>query len=462
MMSFVQYLLLSACLLTFAPTYAEQSRQPNIVILLADDISSSSLGCYGGENPHTSPHIDLLARQSVVFDNMFVTQAVCGPARAELYTGLQPHRNGSMTNHKKSKPGTLSMVHYLRKLGYRVGLTGKTHFGPRSVYPFEMVKGLPRNCNAKEIAGEDWGGTEKFMTRNGKQPFCLVICSVHAHAPWDSGDTSHWKLEDIKLPPHFPDTKESRHYFREYLAEVRLFDDQVGKTRSLLKKHDLDENTILIVLDENGAGMPGGKWTNHDWGVRSACLIKYPKLAAFRTDTLAQYCDIVPTLIEAAGGAVPKNIDGRSLLPVLKQETDSLRDKAFFNYTSGSEGPKFDARAVTDGKYKFMWNLTPGNKFAVRTINGFDYGYIDKKMPDRHVRQLYQSWLRKAKNDAPAQQQIDRFRAPPEYQLYNLSKDSWEQRNLANHPEHKYRIESFKKSIRAWMKQQGDPGVLQK
>lgn len=203
--------------------------QPNFLILLADDISARSIGCFDSDNPQTTPNLDKLADESVTFSNMFVSEAICAPARAELYTGLQPYRNGCSKNHAKTRKGTLSVVHHLRKLGYRVGLTGKKHFSPKSVYPFEEVPGFPANCTAKKLPPADWSGVESFMSRDKEQPFCLFICSVHAHAPWDSGDSSSWKLEDVQLPPHFADTPETRHFFREYLAEVRLFDEQVGK-----------------------------------------------------------------------------------------------------------------------------------------------------------------------------------------------------------------------------------------
>lgn len=438
-----------------------QAKQPNFLILLADDISASSLGCYGADNPGTSPSIDKLAEEGIRFTNMFVSQAVCGPARAELYTGLQPHRNGSMQNHKASKAGTLSVVQHLEPLGYRVGLTGKTHFSPKSVYPFEKVKGFPANCNAREVSTEDWSGVESFMTRDPEQPFCLFICSIHAHAPWDAGDRSRWEMDELKLPPHMVDTERTRHFFREYLAEVRLFDDQVGKAQLLLEKLGLDENTVLIVMDENGAGMPGGKWTNFDWGVRSACLIKWPGLesGAVVTDALAQYCDIVPTLIDAAGGDVPSELDGKSLLPLISGQTQQHREQAFFTYDSGKEGPPFVSRAVTDGRFKLMWNFTPDNLFAVRVINGFDYGYVDTKMPDRHVRQLYQSWLDPAQMDAAAESAIQRFRKHPEFQLYDLLKDPWEMENLASNPEYATTLHQLKDSITVWMKQQGDDGL---
>lgn len=438
-----------------------KAKQPNFVILLADDISASSLGCYGSENPNTSPNIDKLAGEGIRFTNMFVSEAICAPARAELYTGLQPHRNGVMQNHMATNKGTLSVVQHLEKLGYRVGLTGKTHIKPKTVYPFESVKGFPLNCNARNVPPAKWAGVEDFMARDTEQPFCLFICSIHAHSPWDSGDTSPWKLDDLKLPPHLADTAETRHYFREYLAEVRLFDDEVGQAQSLLEKLNLDENTVLIVLDENGAGMPGGKWTNFDWGVRSACLIKWPGLdsGSVVTDAVAQYCDILPTLIDAAGGEVTSDLDGKSLLPLIKGQTKTHREKAFFTYNSGPEGSPFVSRAATDGRYKLMWNQTPDSLFAVRTINGFDYGYVDK-MKDRHDRMMYLSWLEAAKSNPDAALAVQRFRKQPEFQLYDLSQDPWERNNLAGNPEYAAKLQELKASISVWMVAQGDDGLL--
>jgi len=439
-----------------------QTDRPNFLVILGDDISSSSLGCYGSENPNTSPNIDQLAKEGIRFTNMFVSEAICGPARAELYTGLQPHRNGCVVNNHATKEGTLSVVQHLKKLGYRVGLTGKTHIKPRSVYPFEKVKGFPTNCNAREISDEDWEDVEAFITRDLDQPFCLFICSIHAHSPWDAGDTSRWKLDDLNLPPSLYDTETTRRLYREYLGEVRLFDEQVGKARALLKQKNIDANTALIVLDENGAGMPCGKWTTFDWGVRSACVVKWPGLesAAFTTDALVQYCDILPTMIEAAGGDVPDGLDGKSLLPLLKQETKAHRQKAFFNYNNGSVGPQFSSRAVTDGRFKLMWNLTPDNLLALRTVNGFDFGYVDK-MEDRHVRAMYRSWLEKAATNQDAAAAVGRFRKQPEFQLYDLSLDPWERKNLASDPDYVTQLGELKDSIKSWMQQTGDSGFYQ-
>ncbi|MDA3924459.1 MAG: sulfatase-like hydrolase/transferase, partial [Kiritimatiellae bacterium] len=444
------------------PVLAEIDRPLNYLIILGDDISASSLGCYGALNPYTSPNIDKLASEGVRFSNMFVSEAICAPTRAELYTGLQPERNGCYRNHLGTNEGTKSVVHHLEKLGYRVGLAGKRHFWPASVYPFEMIKGFDPKCATRNPDPDDWTGVETFMTHDREQPFCLFICSVHAHAPWTAGDSSLWNLDELKLPAHLVDNEITRHYYREMLAEVRLFDDQVGRARELLERQKLDEHTVLIVLDENGTGMPGGKWTTYDWGVRSACVMKWPASykAKFTTDAIAQYCDIVPTLIDAAGGAVPANLDGKSLLPLIQAKTQVHREKAYFvfnNRDDRKKDPRFSSRAVTDGRYKLIWTLTPENLYGVAAVSGIDFGKHNK---GSDVPKIYGSWLESMKTEAHAAALVKRYRLRPEFQLFDLSADRWEMNNLATNPEYHAKVQELKTAISDWMKQQGDDGHL--
>ena len=150
-------------------------------------------------------------------------------------------------------------------------------------------------------------------------------------------------------------------------------------------------------------------------------------------------------------------MDGKSLLQLIKGETKTHREKAFFNYNNGPVGPRFSSRAVTDGRFKLMWNLTPDNLFAVRTINGFDFGYEDT-MKDRHVRAMYRSWLEKAGDDSAAATAVQRFRKQPEFQLYELSQDPWERNNLAANPAYATQVRELKDSIQSWMQKQGDTG----
>ncbi len=453
-----KFLAIAFFLACAMPILKAQQNTPNVVIILGDDIAASTIGCYGSKTPHTSPNIDALAKEGVLFRNMFVSEAMCAPTRAELYTGLTPYSSGCVVNHSATKEGTLSMAQRLSKLGYRVGITGKTHIKPQSVYPFEKIKGFPAGCTASGNSPVTWEGVTEFMTRNDKQPFCLVIGSINAHAPWDAGDTSPWKLSDLVLPPSLVDNDTTRTFFREYIAEVRLFDEQVGKLNTLLKDLKKDENTALIVLDENGIGMPGAKWSTYDIGVRSACVMKWPRSIvkkSFETDAIAQYCDILPTLMDAAGGTVPSDMDGKSLLPVLTGKTKKHRDNAYFIHNSGGESSAFASRAITDGQYKLIWTLTPENKYTVRTINGFDYGYVDVKTK-RHVRRVYKSWLADSSSNEQAREIVNRYRIKPEIQFFDLNADPYEMKNLADTPKHQAKIKAMKAKLTAWMDAQKD------
>lgn len=438
----------------------ERPQKPNFVILLADDVSADSIGCYGSKNPHTTPNIDKLAESGVRFENMFVTEAMCAPARAELYTGLMPQRNGTFRNHKASKPETKSVVHYLGDLGYRVGLAGKGHVGPKAVYPFESIPGICGKAVEANPKPDDWTGVTKFIQRDSDQPFCLVVGSIHAHSPWTVGDTKYWKEEEVVLPPNLVDTPETRSAYWRYLAEVREFDRQVGDTVRILKESGQLDNTIIIVLDENGTGMVGGKWTVFDWGVRSACVIKCPDSwnANVETGAIAQYCDIVPTLIDAAGGTPSPDLDGRSLLPLLKGQTKTHREQAYFLFNSRvheTKGdPHFSTRAVTDGNFKFIWNLTPDNLYVVNVTSTDLTGRV---RPTDHGL-IYASMIDRMKTDKHAEAMVNRIRSRPQYQLYNLEKDPYELNNLAGTPEYSEMIKKFKADIRQWMKKQGDDG----
>lgn len=141
-------------------------------------------------------------------------------------------------------------------------------------------------------------------------------------------------------------------------------------------------------------------------------------------------------------------------MPVIKGHTKKHREYAFFLYNSGPVGPEFATRAVTDGRYKLIWNLTSNNLYAVGVINGFDYGHVDK-MEDRHVRHMYLSWLAKAGYDKTANDLIQRFRKRPEFQLFDLDNDPEEMNNLATNPEFESIVYDLKNAIQLWMKNKG-------
>jgi arylsulfatase A-like enzyme len=135
------------------------AQRPNMLVIVADDLDTYELSCYGGRNLVT-PNIDRLAAEGTRFTHMFSPQAMCVPTRAALYTGLHPFRNGSVRNQMRSNDGVQSIVHHLAALGYRVGIAGKVHVIPQKVYPFGYVEGCGRRHDRSR---EQWffGGRKR-------------------------------------------------------------------------------------------------------------------------------------------------------------------------------------------------------------------------------------------------------------------------------------------------------------
>ncbi len=156
------------------------AERPNVLIIMADDCTHSDLPLYGGQNART-PNIDALAKQGMTFNRAYLCEAMCQPCRAELYSGLYPMRNGCAWNHSSSRKAVKSIPHYLRPLGYRVGLAGKVHAAPKSVFSFERVSGFDANCVRNPTRPHQLQRIRRFMTRDRDAPFCLVIALVEPH-----------------------------------------------------------------------------------------------------------------------------------------------------------------------------------------------------------------------------------------------------------------------------------------
>ena len=164
-----------------------EATRPNIVFILADDMNRDTWGAYGSVDCKT-PHIDRLASEGMRFERIYCAVAMFAPFRQELYSGRSPWRTGTLPNHSKSKPDTRSIPHYLKPLGYRVALVGKSHVGPGECYPFEYFPGdkdKSRDPNPGYLKN-----AREFIdscTQEGK-PFCLFIASSDSHGPYTTGD----------------------------------------------------------------------------------------------------------------------------------------------------------------------------------------------------------------------------------------------------------------------------------
>ena len=422
---------------------ASKKAKPNFVFILADDCTVWDLGTYGSADAIT-PHINQLASEGMKFNRAYQAAPMCSPTRHNLYTGLYPVKTGAYPNHTFARAGTQSIVHHLKPLGYRVAQSGKRHISPEEVFPFEYLG----NKNNPDFTLID-GFLKEAKTTD--QPFALMLCSNEPHTPWDKGDASRFDPDRITLPPHYVDTPETREAFAHYLAEINYLDGQVGQTMELLKKHGFDKNTLVIFASEQGNSFPFAKWTLYEAGVRSGLIAWMPGTikAGRESEAIVEYTDILPTFIDMAGGTSHKNLDGKSLWPILKGKMDKVKDYSYsLNTTRGVNhgSDYYGSRAIVNEGYRYILNLTPEVEF-LNTVNN-----------NPNAPQWYHSWEEKAQTDPRAQMLVQRYKNRPGEELYNIKDDPWNQHNLAEDEAYSTIKANLHRELLRWMEECGDKG----
>ena len=414
--------------------------RPNIVFILADDLTYTDAGCYGNALVRT-PNIDRLASEGMRFTQAYSAVAMCSPARQNIYTGMFPVRNGAYPQRSRIHDGVKTLPVYMKELGYRVAIAGKQHYGPVASYPFEVISGEPL----------DFSNFGEFMSRDAAQPFCLVVCSNEPHTPWDRGDPNKYDAAAMKLPPYFADTPRTRDLMRYYYAEVEYLDGQVGKTLELLETSGQADNTLVMFASEQGAAVPFAKWTLYDAGIRAQLIARWPgKIKPGTTaGAMVAYCDLLPTWIAATGAAPPAGIDGRSFLPVLTGEATTLRDEVYAEHTNlgVNKGNPYAIRAIRTGKYKLIWNLMHGESYQNNLTE------LDRKWF------FFNSWREAADTDAKAAALVQRYVHRPEFELYDMEADPFERTNIAAAPENEDTLKELHARLQTWMESQGDKGI---
>ena len=395
---------LISSVLTMAMLVAQADRKPNIVFILADDLGYGELGCYGQRKIRT-PNIDRLASQGIKFTHHYTGAPVCAPARCVLLTGLhlghaEIRNNGDSKTGRKFPgqwpitSGTITIAEALKEGGYVSGGFGKWGLGPTDTSGSPIKQGFDRfygyNCqrNAHSFFPpflDDDEGEEKinknpipghlqkpkeqikaddyrdetyapdrileealeFLDKNKDQPFFLYLPFVEPHVAmhppqewidqypkeWDK-EKGAYRGQNGYLPHPRPRAG--------YAAMISDLDEHVGTILQRLKKHGLDNNTIVVFTSDNGtthpsrdpkfhvggvdapffnstAGLRGWKGSVNEGGIRVPAIVRWPgKIKAGSTTSAPSYFpDWFPTLCKAAGVKIPKKLDGTDLTPAL-------------------------------------------------------------------------------------------------------------------------------------------------
>jgi arylsulfatase A-like enzyme len=451
-----------ACLLFGVPVFAAD--RPNILLILSDDHTWAHLGCYGDGGIHT-PNIDAFAKEGMRFDRYYVGTPQCVPSRATLMTGRSAI---AVQNTRFSAPLAAEYRTYMQTLkdqaGYFTGVAGRTYhldgsrLPPESARVFEKygLATFPKRLDLVKTAGgrdQIHAQFREFLDAVPKgKPFVLQLCFSDPHRPYTPGDVPQpHDPAKLKLPAFYPDTKLVREDFASYYDEISRFDADVGTVLAELKKRGLDGNTLAAVSGDNGAAQFRGKGTLYEFGIHCPLIVRWPgkvKPGSTTADLISGE-DLAPTFLEAGGASIPKEISGRSFLPLLTGAKYEPREFVFAQRGAHGSGlpansAAFDlGRCVVSKRYKLIYN-------ALWQIPYHPVDFAGTPMWRELVQMNADGKL------SPELSKMYFSQTRPMFELYDLQEDPNELRNLAGTKAMVGTERSLKAALQEWMILQRD------
>ena len=415
--------------------------KPNFVFIIADDVSWNDIGCYGNEIVKT-PNIDLLAKEGLQFTNAYLTASSCSPSRCSIISGKYPHSDGAAELHTPLPEDEIPFPLMLKENGYYTAHAGKWHLGPNVYKAFDIY--TDNNGFNNGDGGEDnW--VPFLKDRPKDKPFFFWLASYDAHRPWgaDNFQITHNPLE-VDVPIYFADTPETRQDIASYYNEIGRFDYYIGKVREELEKQGVLENTVIIVMADNGRPFPRCKTRVYDSGMKTPFVVFWPKgikSKGIRTESLVSAIDVAPTILELAGIDHPKGYQGKSFVPVLENPFAETRTAVF----SEHNWHDYEAheRMIRTKEFLYVLNARP---------NLTNCGPADSK---RSPTQYALNQVRDEGKLTPAQADI--FMVPrPSEELFDVKNDPLQLLNLASVPKYQKDLKEMRRLLKNWQFNTGD------
>ena len=420
------------------------AKPPNLVLFLSDDHGAIDSAPYGARDMRT-PNMTRLAEAGLLFTRAFVTSPACAPSRASLLTGLYPARNGAEANHAKPAADLRKFPSYLQELGYEVVAFGKvSHYRHTADYGFDHFAHDTFHDHEAIPAA-----LEYLARRESERPLCLLVGSNWPHVPWPD-DPAPYRPGSVTLPPTFIDTPETRLARAQYYAAVEKMDAELGSVYDAAR--EMLGDTFFLHTSDHGLQMPFGKWNLYDAGIQVPMIAVWPGrvAAGSRTEAMVQWIDILPTLIELAGGDPPTAIDGRSFASVLLGEADRHRAAIYATHSGDRDFNVYPMRSVRTQTWKYIRNLHPEFQYAT---------HINRGAP-RSGSVYWRSWERAARDDDGAMAIVDRYRRRPPEELYDIRNDRHEQHNMAADPRYADALRAMRGLLDGWLRETGDPQTV--
>ena len=426
-----------------APTPAAQPERPNIVVFLADDLGYGDTTATGDPNAR-SPNLARLRTQSLAFDQAFVASPACAPSRAALLTGLMPARNRAEANHERADAAIRKLPSYLQAQGYQVVSFGKVaHYEQTGTYGFDYAANYTYHDDTAVFNAVKW-----LKTRTDKRPLALFVGSNWPHVPWPVS-TDGIDPKGLSLPAKTVDTPATRLARARYYSAIARMDTELGDVIAAVDSR-LGADTFLLFSSDHGAQWPFGKWNLYDTGTRTPLMVRWRGHVApdTHTNAMVSWVDILPTLVEVAGGAAPTGIDGQSFAAALGSGRTAFagRPEIFTTHNNDGSFNVFPSRAVRTGRWKYIRNLHP---------EWLHTTHIDQSR-ETGEGAYFRTWQQQAASDPAAKRIVDAYYRRPAEELYDVVADPDETRNLAGDPRHASVLADLRARLDRWRSAQGD------
>lgn len=383
------------------------ARRPNIILILTDDQGYGDMSCHGNPILKT-PNLDRLHAEGRRFTD-FQVSPTCAPTRCSLMTGRHEFKSGvthTILERERMSLKATTIVQVLKSAGYATGIFGKWHLGDEPDYwpdkrGFDEVfihgaggigQTYPGSCgdapgntyfNPAILHNGKFEKTRGYCTdvffgqaiqwiesKRRRGPFFAYITPNAPHAPLDVPE-KYARIYSGQVPTNVA----------KFFGMIANIDDNVGRLLEKLKEWDIDRETLVIFMNDNGGtagirihnpGMRAGKGTPYNGGVRAASFWRWPgTLTPGDIDKLAAHIDIFPTLAELAGATVPPEIaakqDGRSLVPLLKDPSAPWADRFLFTHVGRwpkgkAESSKYLNCSIRNSRYHMVSAGKSGDK----------------------------------------------------------------------------------------------------
>lgn len=351
-------------LLTSLPphTWASGLKQPNFVLIILDDWGWRESGAYGNARIQT-PNMDRLAREGAQFHNAFLTASTCTSSRASILTGLHPFAAGAPRLHIPIPAERMLLSHYLKQAGYFTASVGKWHMGEEVKAQFDLVIEERVAGDDSQTGMEDWLPVLK-QRLSGNKPFFLWLAAKDAHRPWllKAGESVH-RAEDMVPPAYIEfnanNTPEKiRQEMAHYYDEIHRVDVKIGEVVAVLERKRLLDNTVIIIMSDNGSPFWKAKKFLTDPGLKTPFIVHWPAAIKQHQDIneLVSSVDIAPTLLALAGINTPPQMEGTSFAHWLGKPEAALKPVREFVYGERGDGllGSENGRSIRDQHYLYI------------------------------------------------------------------------------------------------------------